>query len=57
MKRTEVIAKLRAKQDLKYRDFHSGLCPGTANILGVRVPDQRKIAMEVARGDYQEFFA
>ncbi len=55
MKRTEVIAKLRAKQDLKYRDFHSGLCPGTANILGVRVPDQRKIAMEVARGDYQEF--
>ncbi len=55
MKRSEVIAQLLAKQDLKYRDFHSGLCPGTTNILGVRVPDQRKIAMEVAKSNYQEF--
>lgn len=55
MKRAEVLERLRAKQDPKYRDFHSGLCPGTANILGVRVPDQRKLAMEIARGNYQEF--
>lgn len=55
MRRSEVIMRLKAKQDLKYRDFHSGLCPGTANILGVRIPDQRKIAMEIAHGNYQEF--
>ena len=57
MKRSEVIALLEARQDLKYRDFHSGLCPGTTNIIGVRVPEQRKIAMEVAKGNYQEFLS
>lgn len=55
MKRNEVIQRLKARQDLKYRDFHSGLCPGTTNILGVRIPDQRRLAMEVARGNYLEF--
>lgn len=30
----------------KYREFHSGLCPGTNNILGVRVPVLRKYAKD-----------
>lgn len=44
--------KLKIKEDLKelsdvkYRDFHSKLCPGTTNILGVRVPVLRKYAKE-----------
>lgn len=32
--------------DSKYKEFHSGLCPGTNNILGVRVPVLRKYAKE-----------
>lgn len=55
MKRNEVIARLKAKQDVKYRDFHSGLCPGTANIIGVRIPEQRRLAAEIAREDFAEF--
>lgn len=55
MKRAEVIRRLMARQDAKYRDFHSGLTPGTANIIGVRIPEQRQLAMEIARGDWREF--
>lgn len=42
--------KLKIKQelmqlsDLKYQKFHSNLCPGINNILGVRVPVLRKYA-------------
>lgn len=57
MKRAEVIRRLMAMQDVKYRDFHSGLAPGTANIIGVRIPDQRKLATEIVRGDWREFLA
>lgn len=32
--------------DEKYKDFHKNLCPGTNNILGVRVPVLRKYAKE-----------
>lgn len=53
--REEVIQKLQEKQDLKYRDFHSGLCPGTVNIIGVRIPEQRKIARELTRDGWREF--
>ena len=31
-------------QDLKYRDFHSKLCPNVDNIIGVRIPELRKMA-------------
>lgn len=39
-----VKEKLFKYQDLKYRDFHSNLCPGTSNIIGVRVPVVRNFA-------------
>lgn len=53
--REEIIAKLQEKVDLRYREFHSGLCPGVEKILGVRLPEQRKIAREVIQGDWREF--
>lgn len=53
--REEIIQKLQENQDLKYRDFHSGLCPGTVNIIGVRIPVQRKVAREIIRGDWRRF--
>lgn len=53
--REKIIQRLQEKQDLKYRDFHSGLCPGTVNIIGVRIPEQRKIARELTRDGWREF--
>jgi len=33
--------------DPKYKQFHTNLCPGTENILGIRVPILRKYAQEL----------
>lgn len=55
--REELIERLFELRDIKYRDFHSGLCPGTANIIGVRISMQRKLAQEIARGDFRKFLA
>lgn len=33
-------------QDKKYQEFHSKLCPGISNIIGVRIPVLRKYAKE-----------
>lgn len=42
-------------QDLKYKEFHSGLCPNTENIIGVRIPELRKIAKQIAKENPEEF--
>lgn len=55
--REELIRKLFELQDTTYRDFHSGLCPGTVNIIGVRIPMLRKIAKELIKQDYRQFLA
>lgn len=36
-------------QDKKYQEFHGGLCPGTENIIGVRVPILRNYAKELLK--------
>lgn len=45
----EIKEKLFELSDEKYKEFHSGLCPGTDNIIGVRVPILRKYAKELAK--------
>lgn len=47
--------QLFAKQDLKYKEFHSSLCPNVDKIIGVRVPELRKMAKEIALQDYAQF--
>ena len=47
----KVRDRLFELQDLKYRDFHSGLCPNNDNIIGVRVPILKKIAKELHKED------
>lgn len=42
----QIKENLKALADEKYKKFHSSLCPGTENILGVRVPVLRKYAKE-----------
>ena len=44
MKVEEVRQELMRLADEDYKAFHSRLLPGTENILGVRVPELRKLA-------------
>ena len=48
MTHAELVKRLLAEQDLKYRDFHASLLPNIdkKSIIGVRVPTMRKIAKE-----------
>ena len=40
--------------DSKYKKFHSNLCPGTNNILGVRVPVLRNYDKEISKDNNLE---
>ena len=51
----QIREKLFKLQDLKYKEFHSGLCPNVDKIIGVRVPQLRNIAQEIAKNDYETF--
>lgn len=48
---TRIEDRLRALQDTAYGDFHSRLMPGydRERIIGVRTPELRKLAKELAR--------
>lgn len=50
-----VRAELLARQDLPYREFHKSLCPGLDRMIGVRIPELRKIAKRLARGEFRQF--
>ena len=39
--------------DEKYKKFQSGLCPNIDNIIGVRLPYLRKMARQLAKGDWK----
>ncbi|MFA9398796.1 MAG: DNA alkylation repair protein [Clostridiaceae bacterium] len=41
--------------DEEYREFYKKLCPGTENIIGVRVPMLRNLAKQIAKGDWREY--
>lgn len=41
--------------DEEYKRFHSSLCPGTNNIIGVRVPVLRDVAKEIVKGDWRTY--
>lgn len=45
----KIKEKLFKLADPEYKEFHSGLCPGTNNIIGVRVPILRNYAKELAK--------
>ena len=46
-KKQDIMKKLNELADKKYQDFHTSLCPGTENIIGVRVPILRNYAKEL----------
>ena len=51
----EVRKQLFELQDLKYQKFHSNLCPGVSNIIGVRTPDIRKIVKNLLKEDFKKY--
>ena len=48
-----IKARLEELQDPKYQQFTAKLLPGTEHILGVRLPALRKLAKQLAAGDWQ----
>ncbi len=48
---------LKENIDEKFQAFSSSLIPGSRPLLGVRVPILRKIAKEIAKGDWKTYIA
>lgn len=48
---------LKSHADLKYKAFHSSLIPDNESnsFIGIRMPDMRKIAKEISKGNAREF--
>lgn len=53
--RTVLLPRLQALADEKLANFSSGLNPNCKPMLGVRLPELRKLAKEIARTDYKDF--
>lgn len=53
--KTELEPRLKALAEEKLANFSSGLNPNCKPMLGVRLPELRKIAKEIAKTDYKGF--
>ncbi len=53
----EYVEYLKSLGDAKYKEFHSKLTTTKYEILGIRVPMQRKIAAHISKGDIASFLA
>lgn len=51
----ELETLLESISEPDYREFTSKLMPGTDDVLGVRIPQLRKIAKEITKGDWEGF--
>lgn len=56
MKVEDIREELYGLADEDYKKFHSRLLPGTENILGVRIPELRKLAKKMVKEDWQDYF-
>lgn len=45
----KIKQELKELQDKKYQEFHQGLCPGTTDIIGIRVPVLRNYAKDLLK--------
>lgn len=52
----DIREELEMKADEGYRKFYSKLLPGTENILGVRIPELRKIARRMVKDEWRFYF-
>ncbi len=51
----ELREHLLELEDVGYREFHLRTCPQAQHVIGVRMPEQRKLAKQIIRGDYWQF--
>lgn len=51
----EIQEKLFSLRDEEYQKFHSSLCPGTNNIIGIRVPVLRDFAKKIVKQDWRGY--
>lgn len=45
----QIKQELLNQKDLVYQKFHTNLCPGTSNIIGVRIPIIRNLAKDLLK--------
>lgn len=55
MSNEEIRKRLEELAEEKYRVFSQGLLPGSRPVLGVRIPLLRKMAGEIAKGDWKTY--
>lgn len=55
MTNEEIRDFLEEHAEEKFQKFTSGLIPGTDQIIGVRIPELRKLAKQLARGDWRTY--
>lgn len=55
MNNEEIRKRLFELQDEKYKKFHTSLCPGINNIIGVRAPKLKELAKQIAKENYIEY--
>ena len=53
----EFVNFLLSLQDLKYKEFHSGLTTTNYEIIGIRVPLLKTIAKKILKTDVEKFFS
>lgn len=53
----EYFAYLKTLGEESYKDFNANIVPDTPHMFGIRVPELRKIAKEILKGNYAEFLA
>ena len=51
----EIRKKLNSLSDQEYKKFYSSLCPNAENMIGVRIPELRRMAKEIANTNGKEF--
>lgn len=56
MTNKEIRKKIEGLADKKYQEFHTGLCPNSNEIIGVRVPVLKNFAKEIVKeGKVEEY--
>jgi 3-methyladenine DNA glycosylase AlkD len=55
MIQTEIKKRLLEAADEKYRKFQATLIPGENTMMGVRMPQLRDLAKEIAKGDWRDY--
>ena len=55
LERSEIRRRLEELAEPGYRDFNCKLLPGVEDMLGVRTPALRRLAREIAKGDWRGY--